>query len=259
MSLLLAFHTAVSYLVAGQPLHRALHARLFPRSVDTQTRRAALDWLLCSAATLVLSLAIALAVPFFSALQACRASTLTLTLTRTRTPTLTLTLALTLTPTLTLTLQDLLGAVLGAPLVFGLPAFFFLRASRASGTPLRPLDLGLNPSPNPNPSPRPRPRPRPSPSPSPSPILALILTRHAAQAARPRPVRALPRLLHAALRPRRHRIDPRADPRLLDIWRRWEVAGEWSGVCVCVCRAARCPLLPSTNYDSLYSKVLPEI
>ena len=107
MSLLLAFHTAVSYLVAGQPLHRALHARLFPRSVDTQTRRAAIDWLLCSAATLVLSLAIALAVPFFSALQ------------------------------------DLLGAVLGAPLVFGLPAFFFLRASRASGTPLSRLDLGL--------------------------------------------------------------------------------------------------------------------
>ena len=27
VSLLLAFHTAVSYLVAGQPLHRALHAR----------------------------------------------------------------------------------------------------------------------------------------------------------------------------------------------------------------------------------------
>jgi len=107
VSLLLAFHTAVSYLVAGQPLHRALHARLFPRSVDNQTRRAALDWLLCSAATLVLSLAIALAVPVFS------------------------------------DLQDLLGAVLGAPLVFGLPAFFFLRASRASGTPLRPLDLGL--------------------------------------------------------------------------------------------------------------------
>ena len=73
MSLLLAFHTAVSYLVAGQPLHRALHARLFPRSVDNQTRRAALDWLLCSAATLVLSLAIALAVPVFSDLQACRA------------------------------------------------------------------------------------------------------------------------------------------------------------------------------------------
>ena len=143
--------------------------------------------------------------------------------------------------------------MLGAPLVFGLPAFFFLRASRASGTPLRPLDLGLNPTPNPNPSPCPRPRPRPSPSPSPSPILALILTRHAAQAARPRPVRALPRLLHAALRPRRHRIDPRADPRLLDIWRRWEVAGEWSGVCVCVC-VPRGALMPSTNYDSLYSK-----
>ena len=81
VSLLLAFHTAVSYLVAGQPLHRALHARLFPRSVDTQTRRAALDWMLCSSAMLLLSLAIALAVPFFSALQACRAC-------RAQTPTL---------------------------------------------------------------------------------------------------------------------------------------------------------------------------
>ena len=175
MSLLLAFHTAVSYLVAGQPLHRALHARLFPRSVDTESRRAALDWMLCSAGTLLLSLAIALAVPFFSALQ------------------------------------DLLGAVLGAPLVFGLPAFFFLRASRASGTPptltlALALALALP--------------------------LALTLTqslsraRHAAAAARPRAVRALPRILHSALRHRRHRLHPRADPRVLDFWhRRRQVAG----------------------------------
>ena len=107
VSFLLAFHTAVSYLVAGQPLHRALHRRFFPGSVDAQTRRAQLHWLACSSGTLLLSLLVAVAVPFFSAMQ------------------------------------DFLGALLGAPIVFGLPAFFFVRAARASNTPIKPVDLAI--------------------------------------------------------------------------------------------------------------------
>ena len=169
VGLLLAFHTAVSYLVQGQPLHRAMQRWAFPRSVDKTSwydppphppsppvtprhlpspapspaatpppqpspppylpphrpitriapsppgnlspskrrRRAALDWFVCTGALLVSSAIVAVAIPFFS------------------------------------DLQQLLGSFLGAPLVFGCPAFFFLASSRAVGKPIATVDLVL--------------------------------------------------------------------------------------------------------------------
>lgn len=107
VGLLLAFHTAVSYLVQGQPLHRAMQRWAFPRSVDKTSWRAALDWFLCTGVLLVSSAIIAVAIPFFS------------------------------------DLQQLLGSFLGAPLVFGCPAFFFLASSRAAARPIALVDLLL--------------------------------------------------------------------------------------------------------------------
>ena len=46
VGVLLAFHTLVSYLVTGQPLHRAFHNAFFPGSAEADTPRAACDWLL---------------------------------------------------------------------------------------------------------------------------------------------------------------------------------------------------------------------
>ena len=40
-------------------------------------------------------------------------------------------------------LQQLLGSCLGAPLVFGCPAFFFLASSRAAARPIALVDLLL--------------------------------------------------------------------------------------------------------------------
>jgi len=97
VGVLLAFHTLVSYMVTGQPLHRAVHTYLFPHTVDERTLRSSVDWLVVTTMQLVVSLILALAIPFFA------------------------------------DLQGLLGSLTGAPFIFGFPAFFFLRASSLAG------------------------------------------------------------------------------------------------------------------------------
>lgn len=100
VGVLLAFHTLVSYLVTGQPLHRAIHTFLFPQTVDERTLRSSLDWMLITALQLVISVILALAIPFFAELQ------------------------------------GLLGSLTCAPFIFGFPAFFFFRASSYSNVPV---------------------------------------------------------------------------------------------------------------------------
>ena len=100
VGLLLILHTAVAYLAVGQPLHRAMHACIFPSTVDAFTQRAAVHWFIITFAQLVLSVLLATAIPFFSELQ------------------------------------SLLGSLTGAPIVFGWPAFFFLRGCAVRGVPV---------------------------------------------------------------------------------------------------------------------------
>ena len=97
VGVLLAFHTAVSYLLTGQPLHRNVHLLLFPATANGSGRGAARHWALITLAFLVASFFIANAVPFFS------------------------------------DFQDLLGNLIGASTVFGWPALFFVRGMRLRG------------------------------------------------------------------------------------------------------------------------------
>ena len=101
VGLLLAYHTAVSYLLTAQPLHRAIHGRLFPATLDGGGvfSRAALHWALITLSMLLLAYVVANAVPFFA------------------------------------DFQDLLGNLLGAPTVFGWPAFFYVQGRRQRGAP----------------------------------------------------------------------------------------------------------------------------
>ena len=110
VGLLLTLHTAVAYMVTAQPLHRSLHGWLFPETLETSSTssaRACMHWALLSSGQLLLSVLLATAVPFFADLQA------------------------------------LLGSLTGAPMIFGFPALFFLRARHANGLPIRWADLAL--------------------------------------------------------------------------------------------------------------------
>ena len=95
--LLLAFHTAVSYLVTAQPLHRAYHRLLAPSTADAPSAAAAARWLALSAAQLAAGFVVATALPFFAPFQ------------------------------------SLLGALTGAPILFGYPALFYLRGAARRG------------------------------------------------------------------------------------------------------------------------------
>uniref|UniRef100_A0A7S0LSH9 Amino acid transporter transmembrane domain-containing protein n=1 Tax=Coccolithus braarudii TaxID=221442 RepID=A0A7S0LSH9_9EUKA len=90
----IVYITTVAYVITGQPLHRAIHKALSPSTVDARGVAAALPWLAITTSTLLLAYLVANAVPFFS------------------------------------DFQGLLGALTGAPIVFGWPAFFFLRACK---------------------------------------------------------------------------------------------------------------------------------
>ena len=104
VGVLLAFHTLVSYLLTGQPLHRVLHLWLLPATADQPTRQGAWHWAWITLTLLVLAFLVANVVPFFA------------------------------------DLQDLLGNLLGGASVFGWPAFFFLRGSKLKGRPVALVD-----------------------------------------------------------------------------------------------------------------------
>lgn len=97
---LLIFHTAVAYLIVAQPLHRNLHAIVFPKTLDQLTPLGRTHWLVISLCQLAFSILLCTAVPFFSQLQ------------------------------------DLLGSLTGSPMIFGWPAFFFLRGRALHGIPV---------------------------------------------------------------------------------------------------------------------------
>ena len=65
-------HVMVSYLITGQPLHRAIHARVFPSSLDRTNAAGTLHWAIITTGSLAAATSVAIAIPFFSDVQVGR-------------------------------------------------------------------------------------------------------------------------------------------------------------------------------------------
>ena len=92
VGLLLCYHIIVSYLVTGMPLMFSFHEMIWPNTLYLRNSRSKVHWAIITGSFLVLSYFIANLIPFFS------------------------------------DFQNIIGSALGAPILFGWPAFFFLRA-----------------------------------------------------------------------------------------------------------------------------------
>ena len=133
VGLLLIFHTAVAYLAVGQPLHRAMHACIFPSTVDAFTQRAAVHWFIVTSAQLVLHQSIPpLNLPPARDPRLSLACDVLRFLSRPQALSVLLATAIPFFSEL----QSLLGSLTGAPIVFGWPAFFFLRSCAVRGVPV---------------------------------------------------------------------------------------------------------------------------
>ena len=105
---LLAYHVLVSYILTNQPLASKFHAMISPDTLlDYVSWRGKLYWLAITSTLLTFSFLLANAIPFFS------------------------------------TFQALIGSLLGAPLMFGWPAFFYLSACVQQGTVVPCIDGAL--------------------------------------------------------------------------------------------------------------------
>lgn len=94
---LLSFHVAVAYIITGQPLHRTLHVVFFPETADADGLAATLHWLVVTVGMLGFGFVVSNAIPFFD------------------------------------DFQNLLGTLTGTPILFGWPAFFYLRSCQMFG------------------------------------------------------------------------------------------------------------------------------
>jgi len=104
----LGFHILVAYVVTAQPLTAYIYSKAFPYTPkDAPTLAVRVRWLLVSSAYLTFAVLVANAIPFFS------------------------------------DLQELIGAMTGAPIIFGWPAFFYLSACRQRGRAVASVDLVL--------------------------------------------------------------------------------------------------------------------
>ncbi len=107
VGLLLAFHTLVSYLLTGQPLHRHFHNMIFPHTAEAGGCLAMLHWAVVTLSCLGVSFVLANSIPFFGQVQA------------------------------------LLGALSGGPILFGWPAYFYLKGCRLTHFTIPTLHLGI--------------------------------------------------------------------------------------------------------------------
>lgn len=157
VGLLLTFHIGVAYLITAQPLHRAIHAALFPRTLLAESAAARLHWGAISIGYLILAFALANFVPFFADVQvrapapaahpralaqqrAPSKATGTRATPRIRARWLSSAIAWRSRVSWP---QALIGSMVGASIIFGWPAVFFLRASKLAGVPVAPLDALL--------------------------------------------------------------------------------------------------------------------
>eukprot|EP00966_Prymnesium_polylepis_P016793 387518-Prymnesium_polylepis.1 len=104
VGVLLTFHIVVAYLITAQPLHRTLHAALFPRTLDGDGAEARMHWAAISAGHLLVCFVLGNSIPFFADMQA------------------------------------LIGSLTGSAIVFGFPAYFYLRAHRLARQPMSAFD-----------------------------------------------------------------------------------------------------------------------
>lgn len=105
---LLSYHVTMSYILTNQPLSNALHAMISPETLlDYDTYRGRLIWCVITTTLLSFSVVIANTIPFFS------------------------------------TFQALVGSLMGAPLMFGLPAYFYWRASWDHDKTMERFDIAL--------------------------------------------------------------------------------------------------------------------
>lgn len=91
VSLLLTYHIVCSYLITSQPLCNHIHASLWPHTVNDYGMQGKQHWFLLTMGFLVFSYVIANVIPFFSAFQ------------------------------------NIIGAIMSAPVVFLFPPMFFLK------------------------------------------------------------------------------------------------------------------------------------
>ena len=108
VGLLLSYHVTISYILNNQPLSNALHAMLSPSTLlDYDTWRGRLIWILITSCLLTFSIGVANSIPFFS------------------------------------TFQSLVGSLMGAPLMFGWPAYFYWKANWTQDGEMRRCDIFL--------------------------------------------------------------------------------------------------------------------
>jgi vesicular inhibitory amino acid transporter len=108
VGLLLSYHVTISYILNNQPLSNAIHAMVSPDSLlDYDTYHGRMIWFCITTTLLIFSVLVANTIPYFS------------------------------------TFQSLVGSLMGAPLMFGWPAFFYWRASWNQDGAMHRLDVVL--------------------------------------------------------------------------------------------------------------------
>jgi len=108
VGLLLSYHVTISYILNNQPLSNALHAMTSPETLlDYDTWKGRIIWCSITTTLLIFSILVANTIPFFS------------------------------------TFQSLVGSLMGAPLMFGWPAYFYWKSSWNQDGYMKRMDVFL--------------------------------------------------------------------------------------------------------------------
>jgi len=91
---LVVFHIVVAYVIAIQPFHVFVHSAIFPETLYVSSNKGRIHWLVITVGYIIIAWVIANIIPFFA------------------------------------DLQGLIGALLGAPIVFGWPSLYYLLVNK---------------------------------------------------------------------------------------------------------------------------------
>ena len=98
VNILVVLHVTVGYVLSMQAVHSYAHSKVFPKTFKSESTPARIHWLLITVSFIFFAFVIANLVPFFS------------------------------------DVNSLIGALLGAPIVFGFPSLYYLLAKKTKGT-----------------------------------------------------------------------------------------------------------------------------
>jgi amino acid transporter len=98
VGVLIIFHAAVSYVVCMQPVHSYVHSRVFSKTYRASSIKASLHWLLITVSFIMFAFMIVNIIPFFA------------------------------------DVNGLVGALTGAPIIFGFPSLYYLLAMKDKDT-----------------------------------------------------------------------------------------------------------------------------